>query len=246
MENRMSDVTTRTLKRSTTVVGIAAVAAAFIALAIDLTYDASIEPRGYVGSPEVSDFDVSSGFESVFHGFYNTGNWAGNLFAYPVSATGTPNLAAERWSGGAAASINAANWDTGRRIVTMSSSGGKVGFRWANLSATQQASINSNSGIGADVVNYVRGDKSNESAGRFFRPRVSVMGAVIHSRAMFVDHATAPTVYVGANDGMLHAINESTGAERWAYVPRAAIANVNKLSANPFAFSYFVDGGLAT
>ena len=126
----------------------------------------------------------------------------------------------------------------------MSSSGGKVGFRWANLSATQQASINSNSGIGADVVNYVRGDKSNESAGRFFRPRVSVMGAVIHSRAMFVDHATAPTVYVGANDGMLHAINESTGAERWAYVPRAAIANVNKLSANPFAFSYFVDGGL--
>lgn len=29
-----------------------------------------------------------------------------------------------------------------------------------------------------------------------------------------------PTVYVAANDGMLHAFNADTGEERWAYVPR--------------------------
>jgi type IV pilus assembly protein PilY1 len=35
------------------------------------------------------------------------------------------------------------------------------------------------------------------------------------------DQATRPaTVYVAANDGMLHAFNAVTGEERWAYVPR--------------------------
>ena len=35
----------------------------------------------------------------------------------------------------------------------------------------------------------------------------------------------APTLYVAANDGMLHAFNASTGAERFAYVPNAVIEN---------------------
>jgi type IV pilus assembly protein PilY1 len=35
----------------------------------------------------------------------------------------------------------------------------------------------------------------------------------------------AKTVYVGANDGMLHAINASTGDELWAYVPSFLIRN---------------------
>ncbi|MBV7535075.1 hypothetical protein KW842_04745 [Duganella sp. sic0402] len=36
------------------------------------------------------------------------------------------------------------------------------------------------------------------------------------------------TVFVGANDGMLHAFNGKTGAERWAYVPRIVM---NKMAA---------------
>lgn len=34
-------------------------------------------------------------------------------------------------------------------------------------------------------------------------------------------------IYVGANDGMLHAFDAETGAERWAYVPNALFANHN-------------------
>ncbi len=35
----------------------------------------------------------------------------------------------------------------------------------------------------------------------------------------------APMVYAGSNDGMLHAIDADSGAERWAYIPNLLIAN---------------------
>ena len=37
--------------------------------------------------------------------------------------------------------------------------------------------------------------------------------------------ARSPNVYVGANDGMLHAFDAQNGAERWAYVPNTLFAN---------------------
>jgi type IV pilus assembly protein PilY1 len=52
------------------------------------------------------------------------------------------------------------------------------------------------------------------------------------------------TVFVGANDGMLHAFDANTGAERWAFVPSAVVPNLYKLA--DFAYNsghnYFVDG----
>ena len=40
------------------------------------------------------------------------------------------------------------------------------------------------------------------------------------------DHlAQPPVVYVGANDGMLHAFDAGTGAEKWAYVPHTLFGN---------------------
>ena len=47
------------------------------------------------------------------------------------------------------------------------------------------------------------------------------------SYAQFVlnNRARAPTVYVGSNDGMLHAFNGIDGTERWAYVPGLMMKN---------------------
>ena len=60
----------------------------------------------------------------------------------------------------------------------------------------------------------------------------------------------APMIYVGANDGMLHAFNASTGAEKLAYVPTPVYRNLSALSAQslsgglgqPTAHHYHVDG----
>jgi type IV pilus assembly protein PilY1 len=55
-----------------------------------------------------------------------------------------------------------------------------------------------------------------------------------------------PTVYVGSNDGMLHAFNADTGAHRWAYMPSPAFAKLGK-RADPLAgHNWFVDGPIVT
>lgn len=61
----------------------------------------------------------------------------------------------------------------------------------------------------------------------------------------------APTIYVGANDGMLHAIDADNGNEIFAYIPDAIIGNLNVLTSSLYGCSgqtsciphtYFVDG----
>ena len=56
----------------------------------------------------------------------------------------------------------------------------------------------------------------------------------------------APTVFVGANDGMLHAFNADTGAHRWAYMPSPSFAKIGK-RADPLAgHTWYVDGPIVT
>jgi type IV pilus assembly protein PilY1 len=55
----------------------------------------------------------------------------------------------------------------------------------------------------------------------------------------------ASTVFVGANDGMLHALDGNTGAERFAYVPHATYANLGKLTNPLYQFEPTVDNAVA-
>lgn len=64
--------------------------------------------------------------------------------------------------------------------------------------------------------------------------RHSVFGATTQSRT--------PVIYVGANDGMLHAFNADTGAELLAYVPNAVYRNLNRLSSPSYSHLFYVDG----
>ena len=53
-----------------------------------------------------------------------------------------------------------------------------------------------------------------------------------------------PALYVGANDGMLHALNGTSGAEMWAYVPTMVMPKMHVLADENYAIkhTYFVDG----
>ncbi|MCD6561287.1 MAG: VWA domain-containing protein [Deltaproteobacteria bacterium] len=43
------------------------------------------------------------------------------------------------------------------------------------------------------------------------------------------DNAGRPTmIYTGANDGMLHAINDNNGQERWAYIPKCVLGTLHE------------------
>jgi type IV pilus assembly protein PilY1 len=51
-----------------------------------------------------------------------------------------------------------------------------------------------------------------------------------------------PQVYVGANDGMLHAFNALTGAETFAFIPSTILPNLRELTYNGYSHRFFVDG----
>ena len=51
-------------------------------------------------------------------------------------------------------------------------------------------------------------------------------------------------VYIGGNDGMLHAFDATTGDELWAFVPRTVLPKMYRLAETAYATSheFFVDG----
>lgn len=127
------------------------------------------------------------------------------------------------------------------------------------LDATKLSILNS----GTNMVNYLRGERTNENG--VFRTRKGVLGDIVNASPVFVgappfkyadegyadfvrDHASrAKTVYIAANDGMLHAIaadSGSGGTERWAFIPSAVIPNLHLLADTGYAekHRYFVDG----
>jgi type IV pilus assembly protein PilY1 len=142
---------------------------------------------------------------------------------------------------------------TARKIVTFNGTAG-VPFQFSGgMTATQLGYLGSTSTDQTDLIEYTRGrrDKedttSNLAANRKFRARTSVLGDIINSKATYVgapperyNEAThagfnafrtaaavanrTPMIYVGANDGMMHAFNASTsdsdgGNEKFAYIP---------------------------
>jgi type IV pilus assembly protein PilY1 len=71
------------------------------------------------------------------------------------------------------------------------------------------------------------------------RSRPSIHGDVVHSRPLPVNYgAGGVTVYYGANDGMLRAVDAATGTERWAYVAPEHYAAYQRLHDNTPLVSY--------
>lgn len=153
-----------------------------------------------------------------------------------------------------AAQLAGTGWNTARRIATWNGSSGQP-FRYANLTTSQKAAlVTSYRGSDAsDYLNYLRGDPTQEAgstasgSSQAYRARAVLLGDIVGSKVTPVaapsltysdsinpgyaafksTWASRPTVvYVGANDGMLHAFNASltgtdAGTEIFSYVPGA-------------------------
>lgn len=206
------------------------------------SFDPETQPIGYVGQPAVSSNIVTSGSERLYAIDYNSVDWTGNLHSYQLSSAGAISDT-DDWDGGAAEQIETQSpvieSGTGRKIVTMDGSS-KIPFLWNSLSTAQQTALGSSA-----VLDYIRGVRTNETPNGAFRARNSVLGDIIHSTPVYWDDGTNQTVFVGANDGMLHAINADDGKERFAYVPSILIPKLSALTDVSYTHKYFVDGRLA-
>lgn len=236
------------------------------ATALSDALDDIVSRTGAAAAVAVANADVTVDNTS-YASKYNSGNWSGDLGSYPIDvSTGIPS-ATPAWTAQAlldAAAVTAAT----RRIVTYSGiSGSGQGIQFQPVTATtttklstaQQNSLNSTTtppgpSDGADVLAFLRGDRSKESTA--YRVRASRLGDIVNVEPVVVGTpvfsygdngyaafktaqstaATASftptrikTVFQGANDGMMHAFNANDGQESWAYIPSFLFEGPSKL-----------------
>lgn len=106
-------------------------------------------------------------------------------------------------------------------------------------------------GARRDLMRYVRGyDSYDEDAdGLYNDKRANIFGDILHSRPVIVDYViddehpenNERVVYVGTNDGMLHAIDDSNGSEKWAFIPPDLLPKLRDI-VEASGHQYFVDG----
>lgn len=159
---------------------------------------------------------------------------------------------------------------TARKVVTIKPptveppSPPGVPFRLDKLTATQQVSLAGDSARQQLVLEFLRGSNVNENdeiIGRF-RVRSSRLGDIVNSQPVYVGiHPNQPfldsndpgyssfkamtrsaRVYVGANDGMLHAFDDANGREVWGFIPNALYRN----DSTGIAALSFQEGGVPT
>ena len=95
----------------------------------------------------------------------------------------------------------------------------------------------------ADLVDFVQGyDTYGKGSGTTIK-REWLFGDVLHSKPLVVNYATytmssanesnctvnKSIIYVGSNDGMLHAINDCDGSEAWAFIPPEVLPNLQEI-----------------
>jgi type IV pilus assembly protein PilY1 len=95
------------------------------------------------------------------------------------------------------------------------------------------------------LINFIHGlDSYDEDAdGNTSEKRDWILGDIIHSSPLVVSYGTNNgLVLVGANDGMLHAFDDATGQELWAFIPDVVLPNLkNLVPGATSAKQYFVD-----
>ena len=67
-----------------------------------------------------------------------------------------------------------------------------------------------------------------------------VLGSFLHSKPFVVHYDTMDVIFAGANDGMLHAFNDSTAQELWGFVPPVLLDKLHALHED--VLELFVDG----
>ena len=190
----------------------------------------------------------------------------------PSSGTVNTTPGSQIWS--ARTQLDAQNWDTGRLIATwdpVAKAG--TPFRWKPGTPATGIAASTALGAalqtftpdpsGKDVLEFLRGNNALEVRnGGQFRNRTHKLGDIVDSAPLYVgppnglaqtpdffafvkaNQNRSPVIYLGANDGMLHAINPTNGNEMFAYMPNGVFNNLIKL-VSPFYNDnhvYFVNG----
>jgi type IV pilus assembly protein PilY1 len=170
----------------------------------------------------------------LYQGTYHSGFWAGDLLAKPIDVSTGAVLAAV-WS--AQEKLEEKGWED-RKIFTFDGTNG-IEFVYNSLTEDHKNKLDPD-GLGnvSDKVDYLRGNRDLElKNGGFFRNRDCKLGDIVHSEPVYHNGV----VYIGANDGMLHAFDADNGEELFAYVPNLVFGHLFELTRAVYEHRYYVN-----
>lgn len=197
------------------------------------------------GAISTQSLATNAGF--IYQAQFDSSDWSGDLISYPIAANAAGvvtigDISMAQWR---AASRLDAKLPASRNIVvgrtTPVSGSAATPFVWGSIESSLTTALNKATptstadAMGQARLNFIRGDRSMEGAP--FRRRGNVLGDIINSAVAYSgeptnsisdpDYRTFATtnanrvkaLYVGANDGMLHAFNSANGEELFGYIP---------------------------
>jgi type IV pilus assembly protein PilY1 len=221
-----------------------------------------------VSAKTLSTTSTTKKYEAEF----SSARWSGDIKAINLASTGLDS-GDPPWT----AAANFPTYDS-RNLFSYNklATGTKgVAFNWTDLSSTMQTTMlgGSTTITGADLVNYLRGDRTKETG--ILRVRASMLGDIVNSTPILVkdqvdgQYAFLPKtsafsaaqstyrrflvakkqrnaqLFVGANDGFLHAFSDTNGAETFGFMPDSLLGKVKDLASLDYTHEYFVDGPLS-
>ncbi len=184
----------------------------------------------------------------LYRGKFMPVDWTGFLECYelPYAAGDDPI-----WEAG---QVLASRPTSERNIFTVSQ-GNQYEFTAGNATNLRNALEATTDAQAIDLINWARGD---DVTGLRDRTGWS-LGTIIHSTPVVVGppaefaedesyqtfrenhHARQRMVYVGANDGMMHAFDAESGREDWAFIPEFALNSFKVMADTNYCHMYSVD-----
>lgn len=187
----------------------------------------------------------------IYTASFNTTDWSGQIQAYEI--TNAKGETRPDWKMNTFDADRISTWDPVKKLG--------VAFNSTALPAELLATAG-----GADVVDWVRGSSNKEIRnGGTLRDRVTPLGDILNSGLVYtgpINYGYAQAialsadarenylayvrgkqkaVFVGANDGMLHAYDADKGDSLSSYVPYGVLDKLSMLSRFDYKHRYYVD-----
>ncbi|WP_425252168.1 pilus assembly protein [Janthinobacterium sp. NFX145] len=153
-----------------------------------------------------------------------------------------------------------------RPVYTLDAKGALMPLAWKRLDAEQRGAFDGGDGRGEARLAYLLGQRTHEvgQPGGFLRRRSGSLGAAPYGNLLYVGapglgmpgagyglHRQAllqrrKMLYLGANDGLLHAFDARTGSELFAYLPQALLHLAPAAASTHYSPGPLLDGAAAT
>lgn len=204
----------------------------------------TISERTASGSNIASSSTKTDTTTLTFSAKFTSGSWIGDMSASPFNAALTGVSTTPLWVLSNTFGSTGVNANFASRFVLATWNGLPVRFdtSYAGVSDFERTG-GTDAVTGAQNISYILGDQSKE-LGRpngTLRARAYPIGDIVDSSPSYSSDTN--TVYVGANDGMMHALNAGNGKVLFSYIPKGmASADLKTLSSAEYTHKYFMDG----